>query len=289
MARSILLKSMLGSYLVAALFGVIASLTAGGSSLNFLGTSLVIAGVLTLILIAQVLTTVGNPVLRWVMFICSLSAVLFGACVLLEIWLAPQSVLRSHITTIRTVMVCSLVLSLSFLHIGYIFYWRVGTRNWLSISRWGLLGINLFFLLQFELASIDPEVFELFADLFGPDIYARLIGVLVIFFFCATAALPLGFLVRKTRHQNHDAAAAFNTGVSLPIDCPRCGLHCALKVGHSTCPQCKLAMELKLEEPRCACGYLLYRVEAEQCPECGRAIPDDLRWAAVTPSPAPSG
>lgn len=289
MARSILLKSMLGSYLVAAIFGVIASLTAGESSLNFLGTSLVIAGVLTLILISQVLATGGNPVLRWVTYICCWSAGLFGVCLLLEIWLLPQSVLRSHIATIRLLMVCSLVLSLSFLHIGFIFYWRVGVRNWLSISRWGLLGINLFFLLQFELASIDPEVLELFADLFGTDIYARLIGVLVIFFFCATAALPLGFLVRKTRHQNRDAAAAFNTGVSVPIDCPRCGLQCALKVGHSTCPQCKLAMEFKLEEPRCACGYLLYRVDAEQCPECGRSIPEYLRWTGVTPSPEPSG
>ncbi len=33
-----------------------------------------------------------------------------------------------------------------------------------------------------------------------------------------------------------------------------------------------------VQEPRCPCGYLLYRLEGTSCPECGRTIDDQDRW-----------
>ena len=51
--------------------------------------------------------------------------------------------------------------------------------------------------------------------------------------------------------------------------------------GHAKCGSCGLRIRITVEEPRCSCGYLLYRLEGDTCPECGREIPEQDRWAAV--------
>lgn len=68
-------------------------------------------------------------------------------------------------------------------------------------------------------------------------------------------------------------------GVMLSAACPRCNAPCTFGQGKSSCPVCGLRVTLEIEEPRCECGYLLYKLDSDQCPECGRAI----RRAKVTP------
>ena len=41
-------------------------------------------------------------------------------------------------------------------------------------------------------------------------------------------------------------------------------------------------MTIEFEEPRCDCGYLLYRLVGDTCPECGRAVPLSSRWVEPT-------
>jgi rRNA maturation protein Nop10 len=36
---------------------------------------------------------------------------------------------------------------------------------------------------------------------------------------------------------------------------------------------------VEVEEPRCACGYLLYQLAGDTCPECGRAVAAEDRWS----------
>lgn len=76
--------------------------------------------------------------------------------------------------------------------------------------------------------------------------------------------------------------------VGVRLRCPRCSA--ATEIAANTaasCPSCKLLLRVQFEEPRCACGFLIYRLEGANCPECGRAVPDGLRWCPeVSPSPA---
>jgi primosomal protein N' len=51
--------------------------------------------------------------------------------------------------------------------------------------------------------------------------------------------------------------------------------------GLAHCRDCGTALLIEVEEPRCECGYLLYRLEGETCPECGREIPVAERWVGV--------
>lgn len=68
---------------------------------------------------------------------------------------------------------------------------------------------------------------------------------------------------------------------SMPVSmtCPRCN---ATMVAHSNresrCPACRLKVRVEIEEPRCSCGYLLYQLESDTCPECGKHIADEDRW-----------
>jgi len=64
------------------------------------------------------------------------------------------------------------------------------------------------------------------------------------------------------------------------VICPRCGGELTATSGREEhCPSCRLRVTLEIEEPRCACGYLLLGLTAEVCPECGRAIDENDRWS----------
>ncbi len=49
-----------------------------------------------------------------------------------------------------------------------------------------------------------------------------------------------------------------------------------IELGGSACKACGLRIEVRAEEPRCRqCGYLLYRLTSDTCPECGTPIHRD--------------
>ena len=54
--------------------------------------------------------------------------------------------------------------------------------------------------------------------------------------------------------------------------CPRCGKPQRFARGTSKCAECGLHVIVEFEEPRCECGYLLYKLTGDVCPECGRRI-----------------
>ncbi len=70
-----------------------------------------------------------------------------------------------------------------------------------------------------------------------------------------------------------DVEGSSSEVMQLTIFCPRCRRKQTNPVGRSNCVNCGLRFDLRVEEPRCAdCGYLLWGVTAERCPECGKAI-----------------
>ena len=61
---------------------------------------------------------------------------------------------------------------------------------------------------------------------------------------------------------------------SLHLTCPKCSHEQTLPGGLTRCQACRFAMLIEVEEPRCECGYLLFKLQGDVCPECGRQITD---------------
>ena len=77
----------------------------------------------------------------------------------------------------------------------------------------------------------------------------------------------------------------FSERMKVSMDCPRCADVIQLPLGHGACPHCKLAIHIECEEPRCECGYLLHKLTGMNCPECGKEVPEKLRWKSAQQSP----
>jgi hypothetical protein len=71
---------------------------------------------------------------------------------------------------------------------------------------------------------------------------------------------------------NRPAAQSYDAHGKFAASCPRCGLSQQFAIGSGACSGCGLTVRIELEEPRCACGYLLFRLKDGRCPECGRPI-----------------
>lgn len=96
---------------------------------------------------------------------------------------------------------------------------------------------------------------------------------------CSMLAVPAAarFVERKKPVAKESIASVFQ----LELTCPRCKAELTLPSGIGRCSQCRFALFIEVEEPRCECGYLLFRLETSRCPECGRGIPTTHK--GVTP------
>ncbi|MHC5113988.1 MAG: hypothetical protein ACYTGP_06120 [Planctomycetota bacterium] len=74
-------------------------------------------------------------------------------------------------------------------------------------------------------------------------------------------------------------AASVPSSVRMGLVCPECGDELSLGQGNGRC-RCGFSVNVEFEEPRCACGYLLFRLSGDLCPECGAIVPPDQRWSS---------
>lgn len=147
------------------------------------------------------------------------------------------------------------------------------------ISVWGTIAI---------IACIDPETAEQFVMLVvGQDWFARALAASVVVSLAGTIAQPILVLLARRSQQSTDPRLG-DRHLAVEVRCPRCGTLPAIEANtDALCPGCLLSIRVVVDEPRCGCGFLLYRLEAAHCPECGVAVPDSLRWRApITTSPA---
>ncbi len=86
---------------------------------------------------------------------------------------------------------------------------------------------------------------------------------------CGTLAL----VVLAVLNRQIDYEPGSKEMLSLFLACPRCGKKQNLAIGESSCVACDLRISTRIEEPRCRkCGYLLYKLTSDRCPECGEAL-----------------
>lgn len=109
------------------------------------------------------------------------------------------------------------------------------------------------------------------------EVFLRVFGVGLIVSACSTLALgAMSMLIGKP---GEDEPGLLGKRIPVDFTCPRCAQPVHATCGSETrCGSCKLKIVVKVEEPRCSCGYLLYQLESDTCPECGKAINPDDRW-----------
>jgi hypothetical protein len=148
--------------------------------------------------------------------------------------------------------------------------------------RWCLVALGFGFLLFLQFLMIDDDMVDWMINRFpgGGEVFARIIGALSLLFIVVSLALPIIWLLERFRHRSADSGIESSATTSVALTCPRCGFAQELPINRAACAQCRLDIRVKIEEPRCACGFLLYRFDGQECPECGRAVPEELRWAS---------
>ena len=69
--------------------------------------------------------------------------------------------------------------------------------------------------------------------------------------------------------------------VDIALRCPVCEHDLRIKSNvDGCCGYCNLKIRVDAEEMYCECGYLLYKLESEKCPECGKDIEAGERWGS---------
>jgi hypothetical protein len=105
----------------------------------------------------------------------------------------------------------------------------------------------------------------------GPngELVARSAGAAAILAFCGSLAMLV--LARLNRRVEFEPLK--DMPMAITVICPRCRRKTKVALGGGHCDACRLRIEINVEEPRCSeCGYLLYKLASDVCPECGTPV-----------------
>lgn len=91
-----------------------------------------------------------------------------------------------------------------------------------------------------------------------------------------TIIVPVAAHGRANR--DNTAVESIERRLRIELECPKCRQLQEVPTGSPRCRTCRAWLTVEVEEPRCACGYLLYQLSGDYCPECGASIPAELRW-----------
>ena len=279
MSRKTFLWVMLGSFGISALLGVVAILAQSSDTVRVLVCSIIINLTLIAIFLSMLLKEFGHSGLRWLMMTGMIVAIPTGMLWLMLVLLSGRggSLDEESIARIAGGMTFFVLWCI---YTGYCFCFPV-RMNWYRCLVWGLFLSGSSYLLLLELLVIDPDIVEGVIRLVfqNEDVFFRLLSAQIVLSSAASLALPVIHLIRKVLHGGE---ASLAERVELTIECPRCEFSQRIPVGGARCARCRLEIRVNLEEPRCSCGFLLYRFSGDVCPECGRPVADHLRW---TPTP----
>jgi len=265
--RTAFLWSMIGSLTFAAALGIFAILFDGIGSRTeeILLTALLMGAFSTIALLCAVVHGKRRfRELMWMGIGSSAVAMFLWFVVIWVPWSYPEGYRISEVMS-KTAGSFTIA-SLAAAHFGLLSLLRLERQAFramraMTVGVTALLGF-------FMIAIIWTEEFE--------DWSAKVAGVLAILAACGTVATPVLALIEFLAGRSAPETVARRVEINLM--CPRCGASQRLRAGAARCSACNLRIMIEVEEPRCACGYLLYKLESDRCPECGREVPADQRW-----------
>ncbi len=121
---------------------------------------------------------------------------------------------------------------------------------------------------------------------FYDELMFRILAIAAII--CAGTTIATGALAFFAPKPGENEQGTLAPSIPINITCPRCSSTISAQSNKdSRCPTCKLHVRIEVEEPRCTCGYLLYQLQSDSCPECGKPIPTTEQWGSPL-SPPPS-
>lgn len=260
--RTAFLWTLIASLSLAAVLGIIVVLVPDLISADdeILGTVLLL-GLHSLPALACSIV-MGRHRLRAVMWVGVGSAVGAWLIWLPFIWASPWR-WRSWVDWDEVLMKLGFTLAFTSFwaaHLGLLSLLRMD-RQWSQRVRNGTLTIAA--------ALLTLGIFGLWMQI-EEEWFVRLIAVLAILGGSGTVITPILALLDTMRRRSTRESIA--SDMRLELTCPRCGSAESLPVGPSHCESCGLRIETAVEEPRCPCGYLLFQLAGDRCPECGRQV-----------------
>lgn len=197
-------------------------------------------------------------------------ALIAGAIIIVEIWADRLlSLFIEDENAFRTVGTAT-TLAIAIAHFGLYAPARlVGTGRVLKIAT--VVTASTFALLLCVIYWTEPS----------QEWIARSMGALGILAVMGSAITPIVWKMQSLRRRDH-ATPTLHPNLTIHLRCPRCGLEQSVPLRKAKCSRCKLEIRVEVEEPRCACGYELLGLTSDTCPECGRPIPEEDRWALLT-------
>jgi len=98
-----------------------------------------------------------------------------------------------------------------------------------------------------------------------------LMGIAVLVAVAGTIITPILALNSVNRKRADDET--LSAEAKMTMTCPGCANEMTARRGVNRCPICRARCFVEFEEPRCACGYPLYKLAGRTCPECGSTVP----------------
>jgi hypothetical protein len=260
--RRVFLWTMIVSLSLAAAMGIVAILFPGfgDTQMKILGTSLIVGGFsLPALACAIVLGKRRLVTLMWVGIGSTMAAT---ALWLVMVWAEPWSwsdavqwadvIAKSGFTFAFAAVLASLIGLLSLLRLDRPPFRSIRTATFSTATVLFLMSVLAIW------AEIDDQWM------------GKTIAVLSILATCGTIVTPVLGLIEHL--QRRGSRESIPTSVKIDLTCPRCRTSQTLPAGTARCIKCGLRIDIDVEEPRCECGYLLYQLQAEKCPECGHVI-----------------
>jgi hypothetical protein len=155
-----------------------------------------------------------------------------------------------------------------------------------AIIRWSVFVLASWWSAVGEFGLVEPDIAEVVVNTIGEQWFFRIVAASAVVIGAGTLAQPVLIRIAGAAPQE---SAIRGRRAKVALGCPRCGTRCELETNtDAKCAACQLAIRVEVDEPRCACGYLLFGLETATCPECGAAVPESLHWkgAPVTASQA---
>jgi len=266
--RRILLWCFLGSLAATGVTGIVALLFDLPQSERIVGSAALVAAYsLGALACAALIARDRSVIASW----GALAILGAGLLVWLSLIWFEQSMTWEQSQTLAKIGATATIAGVSALQFAFLSQlgvrWLISHVAWIGgcVFAWGagLIGV----LLLWEVIDGSEEI-------------VRFLGGMLILASLGSFAAPLlSYLERMAR--TPDDGAGLERHVPVRLACPACAAEC---VGQSNrreaCPSCQLLVKIEIDEPRCECGYLLYGLKSEVCPECGKPIPSDLRWPA---------